>query len=1118
MGFDLYLFTNSYFNSTLVAGGAMADPPAETTTVKVLQTPPSFAGDDSKEYTTWKNELEIWKRVTDVAKRKQGLLVVMALTGRARQIGLQLKADELDRDNGLDVLVKKLDECYKRDDTDYAYEAYSTFEKFTRVEGMSISAYILEFEKLNDRAKNYNMVLPDAVLAYKLLENASFDEKERQMVLSACTELKYEKVKSSMRRIFGEHAKNDNLTIKDEPAFVTFQKLRGQYRQKNDTKPYDRLKNISSRGKNPVGRDGRITRCNLCESTYHYFKDCPEKNNQPKPSTSKERAHVVETDEEAHIVLFNHVMKATEPSISEAILDTACTANVSGEEWVKSFIKNLPYDATQYVNKQSSPATFLFGGGDRIKSLYKVTLPVEIYGSRCLLSTDVIEGKLPLLLSKGALKRMSAIIDAYEDTIQAFDWEKPHKLSCNSSGHYVIHVNWTDSGEWAKPSIHTVLKTEIDCLTEKNLTKLHKQFGHASAEKLCSLIKNAGIVRAHLAKELQEIVSKCETCIKNEKFRSRPVVAMPLANRFNEVLALDLKEWKLAVSGKLWIFHMIDEFSRFSAAVLITDKSAETIVKAITKIWILRFGPPDKIRSDNGKEFSNQIMLSLSEQYGIRLCPTSPYSPWSNGVCERHNAIIWDMVSKTICEEPKTSYSDALEHAIFAKNCLENREGYSPYQIVYGRNPRLPGVTNDMLPALDRKTVAATVSEQISLLESTRIAYLEAESSEKIKRALSAKTRCTSGPYFIGDQVYFRRDDKSGWRGPGRVVDLNGQEITVKFGGQYIAVHAFRLSKAIPDSSKPIPSTDGLGECSNGQVCEKQEKTSFFPDDLVEEPSIIDLDEELQKEAPATQSDELAPSGQKMKEQEKCDGERLLQESERCPSNPGSLLPRKGDIVDFKVKNDDLTKYSVKILGSGCKSTSKKYSNWLNVEYNSPEDFKGKSGCINWPETISQWSKCQGTDENEVLVINTEFEEAKIQELQDWKNNNVYTEVPLNGQEVITTRWVLTNKNDGSKKARLVAKGFQESDESLVKESPTCSRESMRIVIAILSSMKWTPYAIDIKTAFLQGNALDRPAYIKPPQKPTLTSFGNLISAFTGLKMLHGNGLIGCMISLYPLE
>ena len=57
MGFDLYLFTNLHFYSTLVAGGAMAHPPAESATVTGF-VKPSFAGDDSKEYTTWKNELE----------------------------------------------------------------------------------------------------------------------------------------------------------------------------------------------------------------------------------------------------------------------------------------------------------------------------------------------------------------------------------------------------------------------------------------------------------------------------------------------------------------------------------------------------------------------------------------------------------------------------------------------------------------------------------------------------------------------------------------------------------------------------------------------------------------------------------------------------------------------------------------------------------------------------------------------------------------------------------------------------------------------------------------------------------------------------------------------------
>ena len=48
----------------------------------------------------------------------------------------------------------------------------------------------------------------------------------------------------------------------------------------------------------------------------------------------------------------------------------------------------------------------------------------------------------------------------------------------------------------------------------KILIKLHKQSGHASAEKLKTLLKSAGTVNEDIFKMLTRIVDKCEFCYK----------------------------------------------------------------------------------------------------------------------------------------------------------------------------------------------------------------------------------------------------------------------------------------------------------------------------------------------------------------------------------------------------------------------------------------------------------------------------------------------------------------------------------------------------------------------------------------------------------------------------
>ena len=111
-----------------------------------------------------------------------------------------------------------------------------------------------------------------------------------------------------------------------------------------------------------------------------------------------------------------------------------------------------------------------------------------------------------------------------------------------------------------------------------------------------------------------------------------------------------------------------------------------------------------------------------------------------------------------------------------------------------------------------------------------------------------------------------------------------------------------------------------------------------------------------------------------------------------------------------------------------------------------------------------------------------QVERAKLIELANWKSFNVYEEIPNEVQSTMSTRWVLTEKmNDGQKiiKARLVARGFEENSEESA-DSPTANKESLRVFLAMTSTMGWEAKTIDIKAAFLLGEQIQREVLLKP--------------------------------------
>ena len=86
---------------------------------------------------------------------------------------------------------------------------------------------------------------------------------------------------------------------------------------------------------------------------------------------------------------------------------------------------------------------------------------------------------------------------------------------------------------------------------------------------------------------------------------------------------------------------------------------------------------------------------------------------------ERHNEVFAQMLQKTIDDDPRMPLESALRHVVFAKNCLENYGGFTPYQLMLGKNPRVHSLLQEKTnpPALEVRSDSKTVADHFNLLE-----------------------------------------------------------------------------------------------------------------------------------------------------------------------------------------------------------------------------------------------------------------------------------------------------------------------------------------------------------------------------------------------------------------
>ena len=187
----------------------------------------------------------------------------------------------------------------------------------------------------------------------------------------------------------------------------------------------------------------------------------------------------------------------------------------------------------------------------------------------------------------------------------------------------------------------------------------------------------------------------------------------------------------------------------------------------------------------------------MAEKFGLPLAKvTAGYSPFSNGTCERNHAVVDNMMAKMMAVDPEMSEQNALDYALHARNMETNNKGFSPFQIVYGENPRIPGILTSTPPSLSSKFESEDIRKHILRVHMAREAFRESDNSEKLKRGLKCRiNRYNDEVFFPGDIVYFKEHDKVEWSGPGILLGIDSKVALVKYGNTFKRIHISKLIK-----------------------------------------------------------------------------------------------------------------------------------------------------------------------------------------------------------------------------------------------------------------------------------------------------------------------------------
>ncbi|KAI2652210.1 Retrovirus-related Pol polyprotein [Labeo rohita] len=221
--------------------------------------------------------------------------------------------------------------------------------------------------------------------------------------------------------------------------------------------------------------------------------------------------------------------------------------------------------------------------------------------------------------------------------------------------------------------------------------ELHKEMGHLGVERTINLIRDRFYWARMQGDTEHFIVNECECLMRKKPHKATraPLVSVVTTRPF-ELVSVDFLHLETSKGGYEYILVIIDHYTRFAQAYATKNKAAKTVVDKIFNDFALRFGFPEKIHHDMGREFENQLMYQLQKCCGVRASHTTCYHPQGNGQVEHFNRTLLSML-RTLTDTEKTDWRKSLEKMVHAYNCTRSEvTGFSPFYLLYGRSPRLP--------------------------------------------------------------------------------------------------------------------------------------------------------------------------------------------------------------------------------------------------------------------------------------------------------------------------------------------------------------------------------------------------------------------------------------------
>ena len=309
--------------------------------------------------------------------------------------------------------------------------------------------------------------------------------------------------------------------------------------------------------------------------------------------------------------------------------------------------------------------------------------------------------------------------------------------------------------------------------------------GHFSAKKLIqklSLMYHWPGMRGDAHKKS----AACVTCasIQGQGRRTKPPLhSIPVGGPFH-CIGMDFKEMDQSKRGNRYALVFQDYLSKWPEVYAVSDRKATTVAQCLAD-FIWRHGVPVQIIHDRAAEFLSDVLQETAEVLGVTQLPTSGGHPQTDGMVERLNRTLKQMLSKIVSKGGR-DWDDQLGAVLFAYRTAPHAStGMTPFSLVYGRDPRVPTSLNCYQPVYSTLVLETEFAKELfqDLREARKLAQRNIKKAQHQQKQGYDKS-AVEPTIKVDDLVMLKVEPRfkldRTYKGPYRVIEVTSTNAVIR--------------------------------------------------------------------------------------------------------------------------------------------------------------------------------------------------------------------------------------------------------------------------------------------------------------------------------------------------